>query len=129
MQKFKALSAEKAANGFTAAGFVNQYAQMEKPERGRAFGKKNRELRRALDELAEATTDEGRSLAGLGQGPAAMAPLKDAATVRWIKNVTTAKQQGKPLLVKYYAKRLPVAAQRDPTLADTLTAFVANGAT
>lgn len=127
MQKHAMIAQQRSMRPFSPDGFIDEYYAMTLPARGRALGKQNRGLRKALDELADEVSEkdiEGTALQGLGEGDQALQVFRDAATVRWVKNVAKAKAEGKPLLVKYYAKRLPVTAQRDPTLADTLTAFV-----
>lgn len=120
MQRHAAIAQERTVEPFSPDGFIDEYYAMSLPARGRTLGRRNRDLRRAIDELAE----DGTDLHGLGEGEPALQVFRDAATVRWVKNVARAKADGKPLMVRYYAKRMPVRAAEDPELAQTLTQFI-----
>lgn len=127
MQRHAAIAKERATPPFSPDGFVDEYYAMTLPARGRVLGKQNRGLRKALDELVAEVSEsdiEGTALQALGEGEQALQVFRDAATVRWVKNVAKAKAEGKSLMVKYYAKRMPVRAADDPELAQTLTQFI-----
>lgn len=126
MAKHAALAQERTKQPFSPDGFVDEYYAMTLPKRGRVLGKRNRSLRKALDELATEVAEndpDGAMLEGLGTGDAALSVFRDAATVRWVRNIAKAKAENKPLMVRYYAARMPIRAQNDEELAATLTQF------